>query len=263
MLLIAVEGILQYSPCSMITRQGTPGSVFAAGWSANAAVGRLFHGPCPMSRPHHLWLMPSFKSKASTAGAVRHGELFAAADDLLEGFRYRPKLITPAEEDELARQLESLPFQAFDFHGHLANRRVVGFGLRYDYDRREVVEASPIPGFLMPLRQKVAAFARLPADAFVQVLINEYRPGAGIGWHRDKPHFEAVAGVSLLASCTFRLRRKTGARWERKTVIVEPRSAYLMTGAARSEWEHSIPPVAEHRYSITLRTLRPHSNARV
>ena len=132
---------------------------------------------------------------------------------------------------------------------------MVGFGLRYDYDRRAVVEAAPIPDFLMPLRDKVAAFAGRPASAFAQVLINEYREGAGIGWHRDKPHFEEVAGVSLLAPCSFRLRRKNGSKWDRKTIIVEPRSAYLMTGPARNDWEHSIPPLSAHRYSITLRTL--------
>ena len=196
--------------------------------------------------------------KPKTAGrtVALQPDLFGAADELPEGFVYQPELITPEEGTELARHLESLPFQAFDFHGHLANRRVVGFGLRYDYDRREVVEAPPIPGFLLPLREKVAALARRPATAFAQVLINEYRPGSGIGWHRDKPHFEDVAGVSLLAPCSFRLRRKNGTRWDRRTIIVEPGSAYLMTGASRTLWEHSIPPLAEHRYSITLRTLR-------
>lgn len=154
-------------------------------------------------------------------------------------------------------RLQSLPFAPFDFHGHLANRRVIGFGFRYDYDNRRVVEAADIPEFLLGLREKVASFAGRPAEAFAQVLINEYRPGAGIGWHRDKPHFEDVAGVSLLAPCSFRLRRKNGAKWDRETIIVEPRSVYLMTDAARNEWEHSIPPVSAHRYSITLRTLRP------
>jgi alkylated DNA repair dioxygenase AlkB len=105
-------------------------------------------------------------------------------------------------------ELESLPFQPFDFHGHLANRRVIGFGLRYDYDRRRLVEAPPVPNFLLSLRAKVATFAQKSPDAFTQVLINEYRPGAGIGWHRDKPHFADVAGVSLLAACDFSLRRK-------------------------------------------------------
>jgi alkylated DNA repair dioxygenase AlkB len=186
----------------------------------------------------------------------RQDDLFGAPDGLPEGFRYQPELITPAEEIDLKRELESLPFQPFNFQGHLANRNVVGFGLRYDYDRRAVVEAPPIPAFLMPLREKVAAFAGQPADAFVQVLINEYQPGAGIGWHRDKPHFDEVAGVSLLAPCSFRLRRKNGTKWDRKTIMVEPRSAYLMAGLARTDWEHSIPPVGDHRYSITLRTLR-------
>ncbi|ESY66901.1 MAG: alpha-ketoglutarate-dependent dioxygenase AlkB [Mesorhizobium sp.] len=200
-------------------------------------------------------MMAMFKSKTPGSSSLQQ-DLFGAVDDLPEGFRYQPGLITPREETELARQLGALPFQAFDFHGHLANRRVVGFGLRYDYDRREVVQAPAIPDFLLPLREKVAALARRPAEAFAQVLINEYRPGAGIGWHRDKPHFEDVAGVSLLAPCSFRLRRKNGTKWDRRTIVVEPRSAYLMTGPSRTEWEHSIPPVDLHRYSITLRTLR-------
>ncbi|TGS67452.1 alpha-ketoglutarate-dependent dioxygenase AlkB [Mesorhizobium sp. M3A.F.Ca.ET.201.01.1.1] len=189
--------------------------------------------------------------------SARQGDLFAPAASLPQGFLYRPDLITRAEEDELVLRLAGLPFKPFDFHGHLANRQVVGFGLRYDYDRRQVVEADAIPDFLLPLRRKVADFARRPAAEFAQVLINEYRPGAGIGWHRDKPQFELVAGVSLLAPCSFRLRRRNGARWDRETIEVEPRSAYLMGGPTRDEWEHSIPPVDQHRYSVTFRTLRP------
>lgn len=203
-----------------------------------------------------LLCMPSLKSKALAGVNVDQPDLFAAADDLPEGFRYQANLVTADEETDLLRHLQRLPFQPFDFHGHLANRQVIGFGLRYDYDRRQVVEAPPIPDFLMTLRRKVATFGGLPESAFEQVLINEYRPGAGIGWHRDKPHFETVAGVSLLAPCSFRLRRKNGTKWDRKTIIVEPRSAYLLSGPARDEWEHSIPPLTEHRYSITLRTLR-------
>ncbi|RUZ71224.1 alpha-ketoglutarate-dependent dioxygenase AlkB [Mesorhizobium sp. M7A.F.Ca.US.006.01.1.1] len=199
--------------------------------------------------------IPKSKTLGSGSPGLQH-DLFGAAGDLPEGFLYQPELIAAQEETELARHLEDLPFEAFDFHGHLANRRVVGFGLRYDYDRRQVVEAPPIPDFLLALREKIAVLAGRPTEAFAQVLINEYRPGAGIGWHRDKPHFEDVAGVSLLAPCSFRLRRKNGTKWDRRTIVVEPRSAYLMTGPSRTEWEHSIPPVDLHRYSITLRTLR-------
>lgn len=182
-------------------------------------------------------------------------DLFEAPSALPEGFRYAPDLITAEEETTLVRQLGALPFQPFDFHGHLANRQVVGFGWRYDYSHRQVRAAPPIPDFLLPLRAKAAAFAGHQPEDFEQVLINEYRPGAGIGWHRDKPHFEDVVGVSLLAPCTFRFRRAEGAGWSRRSLEVQPRSAYLMSGPSRHVWEHSIPPVGAHRYSITLRTL--------
>ena len=195
-------------------------------------------------------------NKAAIARNPRQDDLFGAPASQPEGFAYQADLITEAEEAELLRQLQGLQFKPFDFHGHLANRQVAGFGLRYDYDRRQVLEAAPIPDFLLPLRDEVALFAGEPAEAFAQLLINEYRPGAGIGWHRDKPQFELVAGVSLLSPCSFRLRRQNGAKWDRETIELEPRSVYLMTGPARNEGGHSIPPVEHHRYSITWRTLR-------
>ena len=141
------------------------------------------------------------------------------------------------------------------FMGILANRQVVSFGYRYDYDRRAVVEASPFPSFLVSLRNKVAAIFDRPAEAFRQVLINEYRPGAGIGWHRDKTQFDEVVGVSLLAPCVLRFRRKAAETWDRVSLAVEPCSAYLLSGPARTVWEHSIPALDQLRYSITLRTL--------
>ncbi len=159
------------------------------------------------------------------------------------------------EEEALARDLANLPFKPFDFQGFLANRQVVSFGYRYDYDRRAVVEAAPFPPFLVSLRRKVAETFGRPADAFRQVLINEYRPGAGIGWHRDKAQFDEVVGVSLLHPCVLRFRRKSGETWERASLTVEPRSAYLLSGPARTVWEHSIPALDCLRYSITLRTL--------
>ena len=137
-------------------------------------------------------------------------DLFGSPKPSPEGVRYSANLLTPKQEESLARELAALPFKPFDFHGYQANRQVVGFGFRYDYGSRQVVEAPPLPSFLEPLRQKIAeAFGR-PAEAFEQVLINEYRPGAGIGWHRDKAQFDEVVGVSLLAPCTFRFRRKRG-----------------------------------------------------
>jgi alkylated DNA repair dioxygenase AlkB len=193
--------------------------------------------------------------RVQSSEAFDQADLFAAPARLPEGFRYHPDVLSVGEEEALAYELAQLPFKPFDFHGYLANRQVVSFGYRYDYGRRAVVDAAPFPSFLEPLRRKIAAIFERPADSFRQVLINEYRPGAGIGWHRDKAQFEEVVGVSLLAPCTLRFRRKTGDAWERASLKVEPRSAYLLSGPARAVWEHSIPALDRLRYSITLRTL--------
>jgi alkylated DNA repair dioxygenase AlkB len=182
-------------------------------------------------------------------------DLFASPSGLPEGFRYYPEVLSIEEEEALAHELGALPFKPFNFQGFLANRRVVSFGYRYDYDRRAVVEAAPFPSFLIAVRRKVAAIFDRPEETFRQVLINEYRPGAGIGWHRDKAQFDEVVSVSLLAPCTLRFRRKAGQTWNRASLTAEPRSAYLLSGPARTAWEHSIPALDRLRYSITLRTL--------
>ena len=116
-------------------------------------------------------------------------------------------------------------------------------------------EAGEMPEFLDDLLVRVAEFAGYEADTFQQVGVNEYRPGAGIGWHKDKPQFGIVVGVSLLAPATMRFRRAHGARWIRISHTVKPRSIYILSGEARTEWEHSIPPLSDLRYSITFRTL--------
>jgi len=195
------------------------------------------------------------RRRAGPSANPAQTDLFAAPNGLPEGFRYHADVLTAEEEDELARELGALPFKPFDFQGFLANRRVVSFGYRYDYGSRSVVEAAPFPPFLEPLRRKVAAIFGRPAETFRQVLINEYQPGAGIGWHRDKAQFDEVVGVSLLAPCVLRFRRKAGEGWERASLNIEPCSAYLLSGPVRTEWEHSIPALDRLRYSITLRTL--------
>jgi alkylated DNA repair dioxygenase AlkB len=174
---------------------------------------------------------------------------------LPDGFRYQPDFISPDEEARLVREVETLPFKDFEFHGFLGKRRVVSFGWSYDFDERELRKADDIPPFLVPLRARAAGFAGLgPAD-FQHVLVTEYGPGAAIGWHRDKAVFAEVVGVSLLAPCRFRLRRWHAGKWERAEVTAEPRSAYLLSGPARMQWEHSIPPVDRLRYSITFRNF--------
>jgi alkylated DNA repair dioxygenase AlkB len=172
-----------------------------------------------------------------------------------EGFRYQEDIISEAEEAVLMASLATLELKPFEFHGHIGNRRVTSFGLRYDYERRAVESADGFPAFLAELRKKIAAFARRDVDEFQQGGVNEYPPGAGIGWHKDKPQFGAIVGVSLLAPATMRLRLPSGANWIRRSQEVKPRSIYILDGEARTKWEHSVPPVHSLRYSLTFRTL--------
>jgi alkylated DNA repair dioxygenase AlkB len=179
-----------------------------------------------------------------------------AAEKLPEGLVYRPDLIDRAEEEGLAARMAELPFAPFQFHGFEGNRRTVSYGWHYAFDGSGLREAAPVPDWLLPLRETAAAFAGLRAEALEHVLLIEYAPGAGIGWHRDRPAFGDVIGVSLLAPALLRFRRNIDGRWERRNLIAEPRSAYLLRGPARSEWEHSIPAMEALRYSVTFRTLK-------
>lgn len=183
-------------------------------------------------------------------------KLFDAPLALPDGMRYRADLLTPAEERALVAFIETLPLKPFEFAGGFrGNRRVASFGWRYDYQAQRALEAEPIPEALLALRRKAARFAGSEPDAFQQTLVTEYAPGAGIGWHKDKAMFGEIVGVSLLAECTFRLRRRQGTGWERVSLPVAPRSAYLLSGASRGQWEHSIPPLDRLRYSVTFRNL--------
>jgi alkylated DNA repair dioxygenase AlkB len=183
-------------------------------------------------------------------------DLFARDSRPPEGFRYRPEVIDGAQESQLLDHVRELPFAAFQFHGYEGKRRVVSYGWRYDFEQRTVERSREIPPFLLPLRETAAQLADRTPEDFQQALVTEYAPGAPIGWHRDKPVFDDVVGISLLSACVFRLRRKTGDRWERWSFTVEPRSAYLLRGPSRTEWEHSIPPVETLRYSVTFRNFR-------
>jgi alkylated DNA repair dioxygenase AlkB len=189
------------------------------------------------------------------------GPLFEA--DVPNGFRYRNDFITSEDEALLAEEIARLEFSTFEMRGVVARRRVAFFGRSYDAGG---AVTSPLPAFLEPLRDKVAVWANVDADAFAMALINEYPPGAPIGWHRDAPQYGIVAGISLLSSCRMKLRpyvRANGRspaqgrpRTATHEILLERRSAYLMTGESRDAYEHHIPAVTALRYSITFRTVR-------
>ena len=189
------------------------------------------------------------------------GGLFGA--DVPPGFRYRPDVITADEERTLAAQIAAVEFSAFEMRGVIAKRRVAFFGRSYDHNGRPT---PPIPAFLIPYRDRLAEWIGIAPGEFAMALINEYREGAPIGWHRDAPQYDLVAGISLLSACRMKLRpyvspkNLAAATGTRRTatheITLEPRSAYLLSGEARTDYEHHIPPAASPRYSITFRTLR-------
>ena len=192
------------------------------------------------------------------------GSLFEA--DLPSGFHYRPNFITADEETHLTSEIARVEFSTFEMRGVVARRRVAFFGESYDAGN---ASTPPIPAFLLPLGARLATWAEVDRREFAMALINEYPPGAPIGWHRDAPQYDIVAGVSLLSSCRMKFRpyvspgARGGAGPRRTTtheIQLERRSAYLMTGVSRSAFEHHIPEVSTLRYSITFRTLRSGAN---
>ena len=179
---------------------------------------------------------------------------------LPRGFHYRENFITEADERVLLHAIAGVAFSDFEMRGVVARRRVAFFGQSYDGR-----PSATLPAFLLPLRAMVAQWAGVDADAFAMALINEYRPGSPIGWHRDAPQYDIVAGISLLSECRMKFRPypspaspapKSSRRSATHEIALARRSAYLMTHESRTAYEHHIPPVVDLRYSVTFRTLR-------
>jgi DNA oxidative demethylase len=174
---------------------------------------------------------------------------------LIAGFEYCEELISDSEERELLDHLMPLELAPFRFHGWLGNRRTQSFGWRYDFDDASFRPTDALPDWLLPLREKAAAFAGLAPEELVHVLLARYDPGAGIGWHRDRDVFENVVGISLNTPAILRFRQRSGGGFRRASLEVAPRSAYSLSDETRWHWEHSIAPGDQLRFSITFRSL--------
>ena len=187
-------------------------------------------------------------------------ELFESAQRLPEGFRYEREFVSAEEVASLISAIAALPLAEARYKEYTAKRRTASYGYEYDFGRNALDTAPGLPDFLLPLRDKVASWVDLAPGTFVHGLVSEYRPGTPLGWHRDVPNFEAIAGVSLGGPARMRLRPyRPGERNRREDVIaleLEPRSAYAMRGVARWGWQHCIAPTPGLRYSITFRTAR-------
>jgi alkylated DNA repair dioxygenase AlkB len=197
---------------------------------------------------------------------VEQIELFANAHELPGGFVYQPDFISMDEERALLQAVEQIEFSEVRMHGVVAKRRVAHYGRGYEYNSAGLTEAAPIPGFLVPLRERAAVFAARGADEFAEALVTDYPEGAPIGWHRDAPPFDIIVGLSLLSDCTLHFRpwpqpKNAPRRKKPVTQLLERRSAYILRGPSRTQWQHHIPPTKTRRISVTFRTLRRRSEA--
>jgi DNA oxidative demethylase len=191
---------------------------------------------------------------------MTQADLFA--ERMLAGIEYRPDFISRDEEAALIAQLNAMDLAPFRFHGWTGNRRTRSFGWRYDFDDASFTATEPIPDWLAPLRDKAAELAGVGPEDIAHALLARYDPGAGIGWHKDRSVFDRVVGVSLNSPATLRFRQRTPGGFRRFSLPVEPRSAYLLSGGARHEWEHSIVPGETLRFSITFRTMSDFGRAK-
>jgi alkylated DNA repair dioxygenase AlkB len=174
---------------------------------------------------------------------------------LLPGLAHRDELIGPDEEGALIAKVGRTDLSPFRFQGWTGKRLTKTYGWRYDFDDRSFQPVEEMPDWLHKLRTKAADFAGLEAERFVHALVTRYDPGAPIGWHRDRPHFGTVVGISLGSEAILRFRKREGTGFRRFSLNLPPRSAYILSGEARHEWEHSIAPAERLRFSITFRTL--------
>ena len=185
------------------------------------------------------------------------GELFAAAAaPLIPGLTLVEEAVSAAEEAELAARIDAAPLAPFQFGQWEGKRLTTHYGSAYDFSRHKLDDAPPLPEWLLAVRDKLGPQLGFDPQALQAALLIRYDPGAGIGWHRDRPQYGEVLGLSLSAPCTMRLRRRTEGGFERRNLLLQPRSGYRLSGEVRWEWEHSITPMDVTRRSITFRTLR-------
>jgi alkylated DNA repair protein (DNA oxidative demethylase) len=186
--------------------------------------------------------------------------VYAAQSDLfnrpaLAGLAQAEAVVVPSEEQALIACINAVELSPFRFHRWFGKRLTASYGWRYDFETGDFGPTDPIPDWLLPLRKRAALFAQLAPDKLVQALVIRYDPGAGIGWHRDRPVFEHVIGISLGTPTTMRFRRRRPGGFDRASALLAPRSMYHLTGEARYGWEHSIAEMAVTRWSITFRSL--------
>lgn len=197
------------------------------------------------------------KHSAVSKGVAAQADLFGHA--LLPGLAAADAFVTAAEEGALVAHIEAAGLETFKFQQWEGKRLTRSFGWSYDFQTGTFARADPMPEWLAPIASRAERFANLPPGSIAQALLISYGPGAGIGWHKDRPVFEHVVGISLGAEAAMRFRRRRQERFDRFALPLAPRSIYHLSGEARHDWEHSIAPIEEARWSITFRSLAERS----
>lgn len=174
---------------------------------------------------------------------------------ILPGLASCPDIVDESEERRLIAAIDGTALSPFRFQGWTGKRLTTSFGYHYDFETHQVAMADPLPDWLVPVRERMAIFAGLDPEVLIQALLIRYDPGAGIGWHRDRPIYEHVVGLSLGAPAEMRFRRRRSeGGFVRAALSLVPRAAYHLSGEARHDWEHSIVEMDRPRWSITFRS---------
>ena len=171
-----------------------------------------------------------------------------------------PDFVTPAEEERILLRIARAPWMTE------LRRRVQHYGYRYDYrGATRPVPAAPFPRWADAMADRLRD--RFGGTLPVQCIVNEYRPGQGIGMHADHADFgPVVASLSLAAAWPMRFRPRSVRPYARdglpgdEVVVLPRRSVLVLAGAARSAWMHGIDRgdtagAPATRLSATFRTL--------
>jgi alkylated DNA repair protein alkB family protein 8 len=150
----------------------------------------------------------------------------------------------------------------------LKRRRVVHYGLEFDYSLRRAVARDSVGSIPTWCHQFIGRAIRDRHFQFYpdQITVNEYLPGNGIPPHVDTHSaFEnLIASLSLLSDTVMSFTHRGG---DRVDVVLPHRSLLLMKDEGRYDWEHSIADrktdvvdsITVHRgrrVSVTFRKVR-------
>ena len=172
-----------------------------------------------------------------------------------------PDIVTEAEEERILLRISQAPWMTD------LSRRVQHYGFRYNYRSSANGRHDPAPPF--PRWAEVVADRLTPHfDGAMpeQCIVNEYRPGQGIGMHADHASFgPIVVSLSLGDAWTMNFRPRSARPYVRdglasdEVALLPRRSALVLRGDARHRWMHGIDRAANAhrtatRVSATFRT---------